>query len=90
MQRKGKNEETNNNAAQKFRLQSTRNAGRAGVGPSNFYFVPGDTPLPYSFWKYRENLVFGCGCGVGILDSTFPSIIEENCKSNLEKASRTA
>jgi len=35
----------------------------------------------------NKNLVFGCAVGVGIIDSTFPSIIEENGQSRLEKMS---
>jgi len=32
----------------------------------------------------------GCSGPVGILGSTFPSIIDKNSKANLEKMSRTA
>jgi len=42
MQQKGKNEEINTYAARKFKLQSTGNADGAGVGPSNFYLLPGE------------------------------------------------
>ena len=41
--RKKKNEEINTYAARKLKLQSTGNADGAGVGPGNFYLVPGVT-----------------------------------------------
>jgi len=36
-----------------------------------------------------KNFVFGCAIAMGSLDLTFPSIIEENGTSKLEKTSRT-
>jgi hypothetical protein len=36
----------------------------------------------------NKNLAFGYAVGVGIIDSTLPSIIEENGKSMLEEMSR--
>jgi PmbA protein len=39
-----KNYLCNTYAARKLKVQSTGNADGAGVGPSNFYLVPGDTP----------------------------------------------
>ena len=44
IQQKGKNEEINTYTARKLKLQSTGNADGAGVGPGNFYLVPGETP----------------------------------------------
>ncbi len=38
----------------------------------------------------NKNLVFGCAVGVGIIDSTLASIIEENGKLRLGKMSRAA
>lgn len=39
-----KNYLCNTYAARKLKLQSTGNADGAGVGPSNFYLIPGETP----------------------------------------------
>jgi hypothetical protein len=36
----------------------------------------------------NKNLVFGCAVGLGIIDSTLPSIIEGNGQSSLEKMAR--
>jgi hypothetical protein len=44
--------------------------------------------IPLASHHHRKNLVFGCAVGVGIIDSTFPSIIEGNGQSRLEKMAR--
>jgi hypothetical protein len=61
-------------------------AGIGGILKETFGAFHG----PRLLYLRKKKLVIGCAGRVGVFDSTFPSIVEENRKSKLKKISRTA
>lgn len=53
-------------AARKLKLQSTGNADGAGVGPGNFYLVPGDTPPEKIISSLEKGLILIRTLGHGL------------------------
>jgi len=61
-----KNYLCNTYAARKLKLQSTGNADGAGVGPSNFYLIPGETPPEKIISSLNKGLILIRTIGHGL------------------------